>query len=196
MAAFNDALDLKVAVGDHIGNRNISDVWARLVQQAEVTLNQRLRTGYQITDGTLTFTDGRSPLPSGFMEMLHTYGLVGYQMHSGPLSDFLRPGSMWSRYEIQGDQITIRGFSGDKQVQYYAKIPTISTSLSATNWLLENYPNAYLYAVALEAAKFLRDAELAAATDQLLNAELQAIKIDDDRSRWSNASVRVQGCTP
>lgn len=196
MAMFSDAMDLKTAVGDHVGNRSISDVWERLVQQAESQLNRRLRTVWQVTDRTLSFADGEADLPDDFLEMLHVYGPCGYQMHSGTRVDGRRPGTSRTTYSIGPGKIYIRGFTGDKDITYYAKLPTISESLSATNWLLERFPDAYLYGVGLQAAKHLKDVDLALATDQLYGFALDAIKIEDERWRWANGIVRVQGLTP
>lgn len=196
MAAFNDALDLKTAVGDHVGNRSLSDVWPRLVQMAETQLNQRLRTVWQVTDATFTFASGESPLPDDFLEMISVLGHCGYQMRSGMRVDSHRPGTSHSTYSVGSGKVFIRGFTGDRDVSYYAKIPTLSGSLSATNWLLEKYPDAYLYGVGLQAAKYLKDVDLAQTTDQLFGFAIQAIKIDDERHRWSNSIVRVQGLTP
>lgn len=196
MGAFHDALDLKTAVGDHVGNRQISDVWPRLVKMAEDDLNSKLRVRQMITDATLTFDEGVSPLPLDFLEILHVYGPCGYQMRAGMQADYLRPGSGYNQYQIGPLNITIRGFEGEKDIQYYARIPTLSRSLSACNWLLSQYSNVYLYGVALQAAKYLKDVELALATDQLYAAELANLRIDDERARWSNSVVRVQGMTP
>lgn len=196
MTAFNDALDLKTAVFDQVGNRTISDVWPRLVQMAEVQLNQRLRTLWQVTSDTLTFTDGEAALPADFLEMLHVYGPCGYQMRAGMLVDQQRPGMSHTTYSIGAGKLLVRGFTGDKEIQYYAALPTISNSLSATNWLLEQFGDVYLYAVSLQAAKFLRDVEMATATDQLYAAALNAVRVQDERARWSNSVVRVQGMTP
>lgn len=174
MAVFNDYLDLRFAVGEHVGNRSISDVVPRLVQQAESLLNRQLRTRNQITDATLTFVDGVAPLPADFLEILDVSG----------------------RYTVKGPHILIQGFSGDRAIRYYAKLPTLTTSASTSNWLLEQYPDAYLYSVGMEAAKFLRDADLVAATTPLLAQALSSVKVDDDRARWATATVQVQGCTP
>jgi hypothetical protein len=196
MAVFNDALDLKFAVGDHVGNRSISDVWPRLVTQAETALNQRLRTLWQVTDSTLTFTDGEAVLPADFLEVLSVFGNCGHQMRAGMRADSRRPGMSGSTYSIGAGKIFIRGYTGDRDISYYAAIPTISDSLSASNWLLERYPDAYLYGVGLQAAKYLKDVDIAQATDQLLGFALAAIKIDDERQRWSGGIVKVQGQTP
>ncbi|MGN6535208.1 MAG: phage adaptor protein [Mesorhizobium sp.] len=196
MAVFADALDLKTAVGDHVGNRSISDVWPRLVQQAETQLNQRLRTVWQVTDATITMTDGEGDLPSDFLEMIDVFGPCGYRMRAGLPSDLKRPGTSFATYSIGAGKLRIRGFGGDKAVSYYAALPTISGSLSASNWLLEQYGDCYLYGVGLQAAKYLKDVDLAQATDQLFGFAMQAVKIEDERQRWSNSVVRVAGMTP
>lgn len=196
MAAFADVLDLKFAVADHVGNRSISDVWPRLLQMAETQLNQHLRTLWQVTSDTLTFTDGEADLPADFLEMIDAYGPVGYRMHAGLRSDTRRPGTSYSTYSIGSGKMFIRGFSGDKDILYYAAIPTLTDSGNDPNWLLTKYPDVYLYAVGLQAAKHLKDVELAQATDQLLGFALQAVKIDDERQRWANGVVRVQAQTP
>jgi hypothetical protein len=196
MPAFADYLDLKFAVADHVGQRTISDAFPRLVLMAESQLNRKLRTTWQVTSGTLTFEEGAATLPADFLEMLHVYGLNGYQIKSGPLSDYQRPGSSFDRYEIQGLNITIRGFSGGRQFQYYAKLPTLTASASASNWLLEQFPDVYLYAVGLEAAKYLKDLELVSVTQALLDQSLKSVKIDDERHRWSNTALRIGGPTP
>ncbi len=196
MVAFADYLDLRVAVAEHVGNRNISDVMPRLVQMAESTLNQKLRHREQITSDTLTFTAGVSPLPADFLEMINVFGLYGAAMRAGSLADVNRSGSEYSRYAIDGSDILIYGVSGDRDITYFAKIPTLTTSVSTTNWLLRDYPSVYLYAVGLEAAKFLRDMELAQATQSLFAQALNDMKVDDDRARWSNTTVRIQMVTP
>ena len=196
MAAFNDYLDLRVAVAEHVGNRNISDVMSRLTQQAEARLNQKLRHRDQITSGTLTFASGTASLPADFLELISVFGLYGYAMSSGSLADTHRSGSEYWRYSVDGTGIIIYGVDGDRDIRYFARIPTLTTSSSTTNWLLQKYPNVYLYAVAVEAAKFLRDTGLAQTTEVLLNQALSEMKIDDDRARWSNGTVRPQMVTP
>jgi hypothetical protein len=54
----------------------------------------------------------------------------------------------------------------------------------------------YLYGVSLQAAKYLKDIDLAQATDQLFSYAIQSVRIEDERMRWSNSIVRVQSQTP
>lgn len=179
MAAFQNIIDLRFAVSDHVGNRSISDVFPRLVEMAELDFNSRLRTRHQIVDATLTFDDGISPIPPDFLEILH----------SG--STCTR-----SKFQVDGFNIVMPGFSGDLELQYYAKLPSLTCSPTASNWLLSRYPSVYLYGVGMQAAKHLKDMEIAVATSSLYGEALKLLQIDDERARWSAASVRVQGLTP
>ncbi|MEK1931543.1 MAG: hypothetical protein AAAC47_17540, partial [Pararhizobium sp.] len=100
------------------------------------------------------------------------------------------------RYAVDGSNIYLYGVTGDRNIEYYAALPTISSSATGSNWLLQKYPNVYLYAVGLEAAKFLRDPELTQATASLLQGAMNDLKIDDERARWGNGAVRLQMQTP
>lgn len=193
---FQDYLDLKIAVSEHVNNRNISDVMKRLVQQAESNLNRQLRTRKQITSDTLTFTNGAATLPTDFLEMINVYDGNGQPMRAGTLSGNKAYGANYWRYSINGSQVLIEGISGDRDIEYYAALPTITSSVSGSNWLLQQYPDVYLYASGLEAAKFLRDAELVTATQALLAQSMTTLMADDEKARWSNATVRVVGATP
>lgn len=179
MAAFQNIIDLRFGVSDLVGNRAISDVFPRLVEMAENDFNSRFRTRQQLMDATLFFEDGVSPLPPDFLELYEVKG-------------------RWanSACQVGSFDITIPCAGGDVDVQYYAKLPTITCSPTATNWLLARHPDVYLYGTALQAAKHLRDAELAVQLSSLYSEAVNLLRVDDERARWGAATVRVQGVTP
>jgi hypothetical protein len=196
MVAFADYIDLRLAVSEHVGNRAISDVFPRLVKLAETTLNKKLRTRKQMTTATLTFASGVAPLPAGCLEIISLFNLHKEPMRATSLADVQFEQSSNTQYAIDGSNVIIYGLTGDREFRYFAALPTLTTSPTTSNWLLADHPHVYLYAVGFEAAKFLRDAELAAMTDQLFSNALDEIKIDDDRARWANGVVRMQAATP
>lgn len=196
MVAIANYGELRLALSDYVDHRNISVVLPRLVQTAESKLNRELRTRYQITSSTLTLVNGTVALPADFLEMSSVYGLNGYLYRSGSLGESHRTGSQFSRYSIDGSNLLINGYSGDRSIDYYAALPTLTTSSATTNWLLTRYPDVYLYAVGLEAAKQLKDTELLTVSKTLLDDAMRSLKVDDDRARWANTTVRVQGATP
>lgn len=170
-----DFLELRLAVGDMVGNRNISDVLPGLTKRAEIVLNRRLRTMWQVKDFTPAWSANEAPLPPDFLQLVETD----------------------NRLRISSGTITRRPYhTCPAEVEYYAALPTITTSPAGTNWLLAQFPNVYLYATGAEAAKHLLKPEVAMTAQRMLDSELQAIKIEDDRARYSNRVVRVVGLTP
>ena len=190
-SAFADFLDLRTAVIEHVRDASISDVFPRLVAMAESRLNRTLRMREQIVSGTITMVNGRADLPANFAEIIGLYDLNGGEY---PQQATHQQGGYF--YSIQGAEIVAPRIVGPLRLDFYAMLPPLGDSLTTTNWLLARYPDVYLYAAAFEAAKYLREAELAAATKLLLDDALSTAKGDDEASRYSRARVRVAGVNP
>lgn len=194
MTAFADFLDLQTAVVEHVGNPSIADVFPRLVKLAEVTFNRRLRCREQITTASVVVTNGTGALPSDFQEIIGVYDGAGIEYIAQPLQ-VLKEAQSRGYYAISGSNIVTKN-DETLTLEYYAKVPTITDSLTDTNWLLQKHPGLYLYAVGAEAAKYLKDVELAQATLALADMEFAAAAAEDAQQRYSRARVRVMGVTP
>lgn len=179
MTAFSNVIDLRFAVSDLVGDRAISDVFPRLVQMAELDFDSRLRTRHQLFDATLTFDGGVSALPPDFLEM--------YSVDNTPYSTS-------RRYSIDGFNINAAGMSGDVGAKYYARLPSLTCG--GCNWLLEQYPTVYLYGVGIQAAKHLKNVEIATLISSLYSEAIKLLRVDDERARYSVSTVRVMGPTP
>jgi hypothetical protein len=192
MAAFNDLLDLRTAVIEHVRNADIADVFPRLVAMAESRLNRTLRLRDQITDAPVTITAGRGPLPADFAEALGLFRADGleYVQQSPQHRDRHN-----QYYSIQGSEIVAPLIEGDVTLSYYAVLPPLS-AITSTNLMLARYPDLYLYAVGFEAAKYIRDTELAVQTKTLMDDAYYMARADDEAARYSRARVRVAGCNP
>lgn len=188
-----DFIDLRTAVIEHVGRPDIVDVFPRLVRLAEAMLNRRVRTRDMVTSQGLTFTSGVADLPVDFLEPIGLFDTAGREYIQQPLQGARMNGAS---YALNDTSLTIAGHSGALTLQYYAAIPTINGSATSTNWLLTKYPSVYIYSVGLEAAKYLRDVDLAQTTKAILDMELADLDADDFRARYSRARVRVQGVTP
>lgn len=193
MAAFSDLLDLRTATIEQVGSPEIADIFPRLVTLAEARFNRELRLRDQITEATLTLASGTAALPSDFLEMIGVYNAAGCEYVQQTLQ---QNKVMDGYYAISGGNLIRKGYSGDLLAQYYAAIPTITSSMTASNWLLSKYPGIYLYGVAFEAAKSIRDKEMAADMGGLMQGEISEARADDERSRYSRARVRIAGVTP
>lgn len=194
--AFDDLLDLRTAVIEHVGRPDIADVFPRLVKLAEAAFNRRLRMRDQITSTTVTIASGTANLPSDFAEIIGLYDSNGAEYVQRPLHSVKQSGTR-PFYAISGSTIVTNGYDGDRTLEYYAKVPTLTDGgMTDTNWLLTKYPTIYLYGVGFEAAKYVKDVELSQATAQLLKDAVEDAEGDDFRSRFSRARVRVAGNTP
>lgn len=191
--AFADYLDLRTAVLEEARRPDLADVFGRLTQLAETRLNRVLRTRKQITETTLTFASNVATLPSDFAAAIGLYDGYGCEYLQKPYQNTERTYQGYT-YAIDGSSVV--GPTGTLTFHYYAKLPTLTTSMTTTNWLLDDHPHAYLYAVSEEVAKHARDVEGAQAFRALLDDELTQIRSDDNRARYSRAQVRVAGVRP
>ena len=178
--AFADYLDLRTAVIEQVGDASVVDVFDRLTKLAEVYLTRNLRMSQQLSETDLVVSGGVASLPDDFAETFGVYDRNGYEINQQTLQD------------LQGD--TSR--DGTYTLQYYAKIPTLTGAPTNSNWLLEAHPDVYLYSVAYEAAKHLRDTESAQAFMALREDAVFDARGSDHRTRYSRTRVRVKGCTP
>lgn len=193
--AFSDYLDLRTAVIEHVGRADITDVFPRLTLLAESMLNRKLKLRDQVTSAAVPFVGGVATLPSDFIEAIGLYDENGYEYVQQPLQA-VKPARTDGYYAVDGSSLLSSAGDQTLTLEYYARIPTLTTSMATTNWLLDKYPAVYLYAVAFEAAKYLRDLELVQITRSLMNDEISEAMIDDTAARYSRARVRVQGITP
>ncbi len=194
MTAFADFIDLQTAVVEHVGNPSIADVFPRLVRLAEVNMSRRLRCREQISTASVVISGGSGALPVDFQEVIAVYDGAGIEYIQQPLQALKEP-QVRGYYGISGGNLVAK-IDETLTVEYYAKVPTITDSLTDTNWLLQKAPGLYLYAVGAEAAKYLRDVELAQATMALADMEYAAVAAEDAGQRYSRARVRVQGNVP
>lgn len=187
MVAILDWADLRIAVASKVGNREISDVLDMLCVFAEKEMEQKIRHRLMMVDGTLAFVDGVAPLPSDFLE---TDRLIHSSSDKMASTSFL---SKRNWYEVIGSNMVADVGTSTLRHVYYRTIPTLTASSTTSNWLLERFPLAYLYAVSFEAAKWLKDSELSAALMVLRDDQFQIVSVDGERSAFGDARVRFSG---
>jgi hypothetical protein len=194
MTVFADFLDLRTAVIEQVGNADISDVFPRLVKMAEVDFNRRLRCREQITDWPITVANGRGWLPDDIAEPLGLFKANGQELVATSLQAFDKLTNKDGFYAVLANEIAAP--DAEYTFRYYAKVPTLTASQTATNWLLHKAPELYLYAVAEKAAKYLTNVELATAAGSLAAAEYRNVYGQDSAERFARAQVRVGGVCP
>ncbi|MBP6736054.1 MAG: hypothetical protein KA139_01365 [Rhodobacteraceae bacterium] len=194
MSVFADYLDLQTAVIEHVANADIADVMPRLVKMAETTFNNRLRVREMMDTITLNVLNGSANLPGDYLEAIGLFDGAGREFIQQPVH-MIKEGRDNGFYAIT-DGFLLVNSDGARRLDYYAALPSLTLSMTANNWLLLRHPSLYLYAVGYEAAKYLRDLELAQATKALLEMEFAEVAAVDASARYSRARIILPGVTP
>ena len=195
MAAFTDFLDLRSAVYQIVGRTDLNGWFPMITEMAENWLDHNLRMREQVTSTTLTVVSGVATLPTNFVEMIGVYNAFGQEYIAQPLQN-TRMASQRDYWSISGTTFKTKGPDGAYAIEYYAELPTLTSTPSTSNWLLARYPSLYLYAVATEAAKWIKDVDLAMAMGQLRDGAMRDAMMADNSARYSRVRVRVGGVTP
>lgn len=105
----------------------------------------------------------------------------------GPLSAYALVGGAFEFFPAPGAPVEVT-------LTYFARIPALGPG-QPSNWLLTEHPDLYLHAVLLEAALYLRDAELASAAKGLFD-EAKARLADADAMDALAANLTPQPSAP
>lgn len=187
---------LKAAVADWLDRADLTTQIVDFIALAEADMNRKLRVQRMIQRSAPTITSGNEvvSLPANFLEA------ITFRLTDGTAYYDLKPAALEQIVDWQADSTTaatpevyaIGGTSSGREVQlypapdqaytarltYYGKPDALSGSV-ATNWILSEAPDAYLYGTLLQAAPFLRDNDQASTWAQLYTAALDSLKTMD-----------------
>ena len=138
--------DLKIRVADELGKSDAVDRMAGWTQTAESKLNKQLRCFPQIKVNEITFANGVASAPADYIKEIEWHDEHAASAIPAAFSSVVR-----FYYPDFGDST--------KYLEFYSKLPTLTAGDTATNWLLLEAPEVYIYWVAYEGAEEMRDVE-------------------------------------
>lgn len=99
-------------------------------------------------------------------------------------------------YSFENGQLRIWGTAdGQAYTLYYVPAITALSDSNATNWLLDNAPELYLYASALEGARYIRDGAQVAELTGFVAASMESVRGFSERAgqpRTGTLQIKVQ----
>ncbi|MGB6105643.1 MAG: hypothetical protein WBF88_17510 [Pusillimonas sp.] len=186
----NDYTGLKASISRWLHRSDLVNVVPDLIMLAEVRFNRNLRVRQMEKSETLVLTDGAASLPADWIEF------VGSPMDGDRPLQFV-PRDKWQNYRqygcyytIMGSQIYVSDGPTSITADYYAKMPSLSDQ-AATNWLLADGPDAYLYGALLESAPYIKDDPRVETWRGLLQVALTDLQAASDRAKYSGGSLVV-----
>lgn len=196
--------ELRTQVSNYLNRQDISDEQMDVfIDNAEAELNRTIRHRKMVKRSTASISSHFTTLPTDWLEA------VNVQLNTDPIS-LLRQVTLETAdqyrenngdvtgtpafYAIVGETLELvpRPSSAvDLELTYYAKIPSLSTT-NLTNWLIEEYPDLYLYAVAKQACVFLMDDERLTTYAALYTSQVNALKDEQERVKFAGGSLTVK----
>ena len=168
--------ELKSELSAYLFHQRLANRYDNCTQLFETAVNSRLRVLPMETSVLLTTVSGDVALPSDYITwrtVRPTVSTVTAPSSLPPYDEleyvhpaYLPPvGRGFDRlFTIEGNTFKVRPVddrANAYEFHYYQKIPTLVGANTNSNWLLTEYPNAYLFGLMVEAASDGRNAEMA-----------------------------------
>ncbi len=192
--------DLQQAIADWLNRADLSQQIPDFIKLAEGTLNTVIRSTYMVATTTVSVSSNtqRAAVPADFLEPLYlqvaaTPNSTLEQVDPSQLIVLrrarLRNAGVPRFFAVIGRNFEfapVPSATTSMEVTYYQRIPALSSN--ATNWLLTNNPDLYLYASLVHAAPFLMDDQRSILFSNSLASQVQlavkqnsVIQMDDGK---------------
>ncbi|MBA5724403.1 hypothetical protein [Candidatus Liberibacter sp.] len=189
----NNYASLLIDASHYVEKSGFTCLFKDFLHRVEVKINRILRLREMEKQVFLPLNSGSAPLPDDYIE------IIFLQDHTGKKLDHL-PLSVSSKekkgYIITAHLICVAPISSEKvSLHYYGCIPPI-TEENPSNWLLQIAPDLYLYGLVEEIALWEQNADKASTAGALFQQILKTLQMNDNRSRWADANITLDGLTP
>ena len=200
--AISTYTELKTAVANWLDRDDLTDRIPEFIALAEARFNRVLRLRSMETKQTASTAAGQRnyALPTNYIQMRN------FQLNTSPLTtlSYVTPeiydrlwggstGGIPKFYTILADEISLGPIPGSvitMEMLFYKKFDNLSGS-TATNWLITNAPDIYLYGTMLEAEPFIMNDERVQLWATALERGVSDLQEQDNKDRHSGSALRV-----
>jgi hypothetical protein len=198
--------ELKASVADWLNRTDLTSVVPDFIALAEAQIERTLRTRQMIVRATASIDTEYSAVPADFLETksikLNTNPVTALTFESIDALDALKSTTYISAgkpqyFSIVGGQIRVLPVPDSTytaELIYYAKLTKLSASV-ASNWLLSQAPDVYLYGSLMQAAPYLKDDARIPVWAAIYTRGLEELQIADDRGATSGGAVMMRART-
>ena len=200
--------ELKSSLADWLNRTDLTSVIADFISLAEAQMERQLRTRQMIVRATASFAAAAEfgTVPDDFMEVksikLDTNPVTSLTFQTIEAMDQLSNTTYLSSgkplyFTVVGNQfrlLPIPDGAYTADLVYYAKLTKLSSTV-ATNWLLTQAPDVYLYGALLQAAPYLQDDARISVWSSLYLAGLDQLQVADDRGSTSGGALLARART-
>lgn len=200
--------ELKSSLADWLNRTDLTSAIADFISLAEAQMERQLRTRQMIVRATASFAAAAEygTVPDDFLETksikLDTNPVTSLSFQTIEGMDQLSNTTYLSSgkplyFTVVGNQfrlLPIPDGAYTADLVYYAKLTKLSSTV-ATNWLLTQAPDVYLYGALLQAAPYLQDDARISVWSSLYLAGLEQLQVADDRGSTSGGALLARART-
>ena len=200
--AISNYTELQTAVANWLDRDDLTARIPEFIALAEARFNRVLRLRSMETKQTASTAAAQRnyALPTNYIQMrnfqLNTSPLTTLSYVTPEIYDRLWGGSSGGTpkfYTILADEISLGPIPGSvitMEMLFYKKFENLSGSV-ATNWLITNAPDIYLYGTMLEAEPFIMNDERVQLWAAALERGVSDLQEQDNKDRHSGSALRV-----
>lgn len=190
--------DLNTAVANWTARADLTSRIPEGIVLCEAKINRYLKTRSMVTkSANFSITGEYVAVPTNFG------GVKSFYLNTNPASaldfmadelmteSFLGQSGQPKAYNVQGTNFRfgpVPDATYTATLVYYLYVPALTAS-AATNWVILNHPDAYLYGVLAEMAVFAKDAQGAQGYWGLMYQALDQIEAQSKREVWAKGAT-------
>ena len=197
--ALSNYTELQASVADFLNRSDLTSVIPDFIAMAEAEFNRTLRVRDMVKRSRAPITSQYVKLPPDFMGM-RNIDLLTDPMTPLTYKNLSEIDAHRSRdatgkplyYSIVQDNIEFAPVPDGEytiEIVYYQKIPTLSAT--ATNWLLTDHPDAYLYGSLMHSAPYLQADERIGVWAGKYQQVIQQIIEQDEKIKFSGSTPSI-----
>ena len=195
--------ELQSAMADFLNRDDLTSIIPTFIRLAESRIDRDLRHWRQEKRSTTTFSTQYSIIPTDYLRPIRLQILDGSTSAVEPISTAQMLQLRGDTYDQTGRPthyaLTAGGIelyptpdmSYNASLVYYGRIAALSTS-NATNWLLTEAPDAYLYGALVHSAPYLKDEAKTALWDGLYKAAMDNLNSTSEDAKYGGSGLKLK----
>jgi|TARA_R110000822_G_scaffold31308_2_gene90581 hypothetical protein len=195
--------ELKTSITDFLNRDDLDTVAPTFISLAEADLNRRVRHWRSEKRSSAEIDTQYSALPPDFLEAIRFYITSGDTRPLELISQAQLLDRKFRNLNTSGQPAYYAITAGEFEVYpvpdgtytselyYNGRLPALSAS-TTTNWMLEYYPDAYLYGSLVHSAPYLKEDARLQTWAALYQSAVDAINTESESSKFGGSGRRMK----
>ena len=195
--------ELQSNVTDFLNRDDLASVTPTFISLAEADMQRQVRHWRQEKRSTAELDTQYSAIPADFLEAIRFYITSGESRPLELISQFQLLDRKYQRANTSGEPAYYAITAGEIEIfpapagtytaelYYNARIEPLSNS-NTSNWMLEYFPDAYLYGSLIHSAPYLKDDARLQIWAALYQSAIDAINMSGEKAKFGGSGRRMK----